>query len=101
MEEEAKRLIEEHQKEVEEAARKAQEAVEKHVAEIRRAAEEAEQIAAKEASRLAAEVHRKAMEAKNVYNEIRVRDELLVELGLCAENIISILTNDKLEEVYE
>ena len=29
------------------------------------------------------------------------RDELLVELGLCAENIISILTNDKLEEVYE
>ena len=29
------------------------------------------------------------------------RDELLDELGLCAENIISILTNDKLEEVYE
>ncbi len=29
------------------------------------------------------------------------RDELLAELGLCAENIISILTNDKLEEVYE
>ncbi len=28
------------------------------------------------------------------------RDELLAELGLCAENIISILTNDKLEEVY-
>ena len=29
------------------------------------------------------------------------RDELLVELGLCVENIISILSNDKLEEVYE
>jgi len=29
------------------------------------------------------------------------RDELLDELGLCAENIISILTNDKLEEAYE
>ena len=29
------------------------------------------------------------------------RDELLVELGLCAENIISIITNDTLEEVYE
>ena len=29
------------------------------------------------------------------------RDELLAELGLSSEGIISILTNDKLEEVYE
>ena len=29
------------------------------------------------------------------------RDGLLAELGLCSENIIAILTNDKLEEVYE
>ena len=29
------------------------------------------------------------------------RDELLDELGLCAENVITILNKDKLEEVYE
>ena len=29
------------------------------------------------------------------------RDELLVDVGLCSENLISILTDNRLEAVYE